>query len=657
IRFHFTRDNVTWIEFRNISQKNPSNQYSAKFKTLDFEDGPIWFMANSTTEFGLHGQDRNLAAVFIDNHYRPMVQLQYPMMNTTINGTVRVLINVTDRDDDVVKPPILMVSSDLDGVDWDLAGNFSGPIENDTYYLDWDTTTFENGDYYMQALAEDETYLDGVDTYNLTVTIHNPYTPLVEVIDITEGQSITGPFVIRATLWDRDGNYNSSGLHFYHRPKGGAEWTEIEGPFFTRDLGRITWDTRSVVNGYYSLKADLVDEDGLIGSYVIDEVYVNNFYAPKIEFRLESMEDVISGVNRIDFVIMDDEPIQDGNIKVEVRSSDAWLEIDGVVRDSVGGDFIPWAELSFHVEWDTSEKDESSMDRFPDGPGYIIRVSVKDKDDWTESMETNTSFIVKNRETDDVGTSTSASTLEPWMFFAGGLILFFLIVIILLMIFLKPAKKEKLEEEPIPDIEREVGPPEEARQEPIAEAPPLQEDMYSSTGWASAPTVEASLSSIGSAGPASDPFEGFYQEDEHAGDDLYMDGPPRLVGEKPRETMAAPSTIGEIPLWEEEVEVNLPEGVMPTSRERPRKKPKVKKPKKKVPPKKEKVEETWDSVEDWDGAEEPEEDLSEWEDSEEEEEALVIECSCGAEIDFPPDFKGGKFRCPECGKKGKIKLD
>ncbi|MCK5773100.1 MAG: hypothetical protein KAH57_04875, partial [Thermoplasmata archaeon] len=73
IRFHFTRDNVTWIEFRNISQKNPSNQYSAKFKTLDFEDGPIWFMANSTTEFGLHGQDRNLAAVFIDNHYRPMV--------------------------------------------------------------------------------------------------------------------------------------------------------------------------------------------------------------------------------------------------------------------------------------------------------------------------------------------------------------------------------------------------------------------------------------------------------------------------------------------------------------------------------------------------------------------------------------------------------
>ena len=60
-------------------------------------------------------------------------------------------------------------------------------------------------------------------------------------------------------------------------------------------------------------------------------------------------------------------------------------------------------------------------------------------------------------------------------------------------------------------------------------------------------------------------------------------------------------------------------------------------------------------MEDWDDAEEPEEDLSEWED--EDDEALVIECSCGAEIDFPPDFKEGKFRCPECGKKGKIKLD
>ncbi len=654
IRFHYSRDNETWVEFRNISQKNPSDQYSAKFNTLDFEDGPVWFMVNSTTEFGLYGEDRNLRSVFIDNHYRPEVHLIYPEMNTTISGIVRVLINVTDRDDDVVKPPILMVSQDLDAVDWDLIGNFSGPIENDTYYLDWDTTDLENGGYYLQTLAEDETFLDGVDLYNRTVTIHNPYTPLVEIIDIAEDQSIVGPFVIRATLWDRDGNYNSSGLHFYYRPRGGDEWTEIEGTFFTRDLGRVTWDTKSVVNGYYSLKVDLMDEDGLVGSDAIEEVYVNNFYAPRIEFRLESIEDIISGVNRIDFVIMDDEPILDENIKVEVRSSESWLEIGGIVRDSVGGDFTPWMEISFHVEWDTGEKDESQQDRFPDGPGYIIRVSVKDKDEWTESMETNRSFLVKNRETDGGGVTSSSSSIEPWMLFAGGLILFFLIIVIMLLIFLKPARKEKPEKVPLPEVE-EMVPPEPAPPEPIDEAPPVQEDLYSSAGWASAPTAEEAFSSIGSAGPALDPLEGFYQKDEHAGDDLYMDGPPRLVDEKPREVVSAPSTIGEIPLWEEEVEVNLPDGVMPTARERTRKKPKMKK--EKAPTKKEAVEETWDSVEDWDGAEDDVEDLNEWEESEEEEEALVIECSCGAEIEFPPDFKGGRFRCPECGKKGKIRLD
>ncbi len=60
-----------------------------------------------------------------------------------------------------------------------------------------------------------------------------------------------------------------------------------------------------------------------------------------------------------------------------------------------------------------------------------------------------------------------------------------------------------------------------------------------------------------------------------------------------------------------------------------------------------------DEEDDWE-----EMDEDEWEDDteeeEEEEEELVVVCKCGEEVDIPSEFSGSKFRCPNCGRKGKI---
>ena len=70
-------------------------------------------------------------------------------------------------------------------------------------------------------------------------------------------------------------------------------------------------------------------------------------------------------------------------------------------------------------------------------------------------------------------------------------------------------------------------------------------------------------------------------------------------------------------------------------------------------------EEDWESMEDdeWEELEEEEgwEDVDddEWEDDEDED-GLVVTCTCGEDIEIPDDFTGSKFRCPNCGRKGRI---
>jgi hypothetical protein len=91
------------------------------------------------------------------------------------------------------------------------------------------------------------------------------------------------------------------------------------------------------------------------------------------------------------------------------------------------------------------------------------------------------------------------------------------------------------------------------------------------------------------------------------------------------------------------IEVDLPEGALPsTMREEP---------------------EDWAEAEEWDEEEEDWEDFEEMEDlededewgEEEEEEVLVVTCKCGEEIEVP-STGDGRFRCPECGRSGRVKV-
>jgi hypothetical protein len=193
------------------------------------------------------------------------------------------------------------------------------------------------------------------------------------------------------------------------------------------------------------------------------------------------------------------------------------------------------------------------------------------------------------------------------------------------------------EEEKTEDEERSSGAFEEDR----------TSEIYTPPGWAETapefgeepePDYTDAMFAV-----TSDEFRGAQSEEAELFDELFAPGKAKKASIR-----KAPSK----PVLEDiDIDVDLPEGAMPEIE----------------------ADEDWEDVEDW-GEEEEEDEWEEldelededWEEEEEEdeweeiteeevEEVLVVTCKCGEEIEIPSSFKGSKFRCPSCGRTGKLR--
>lgn len=654
VRFLYSRDNETWVEFGNRTKSSGTgSDYSLVFNTEILEDGPIWFRVNATTEYGLGRNGGNIDPVHINNYYYPEVNISSPQSNTTLNETVNVTAVVTDIDDDLIEPVTFNIKRADDEL-FDLVGNMTF-FGNDTFFYKWDTRTIPNGEYDIMVLAEDDTFLQTEGLLNATIRIKNMYPPTILLKNLEEGDVITGLWTFSAAVNDPDLNFKGRNIVFEYSLAGEENWTSMDTPVFTDPTATVTWDTTEVANVFIDVRVTVTDDDGLSDVSKVEGIEVKNPYEPLIYTSFPESSIPLSGVVRLNFTISDDQPLPPGSVVVEISSLGTWIRLEGVTRITTGGSFEPWMNISFYVEWDTEEIDDLGFRVYPDGPGYDVRITVSDSEELSSFFTTRKSFEIKNKEDadDDDDTQDSGLGLPGWAIalIVLGLILF-LVFIFLFFLIWSGRKKEK--DVPLYDSE-EVKKKSTSKKEEAPPAP-VQEDIYSPGGWGATQPA-----------PAAVPLE----DDIYTGDTDFSDIGLDLGTESEEDlTDVRDSFFGgekevskpraDVDL-DDEVEVELPDGVMPEAGE----------------DWDDEVEEEddWDdgTIEDeWDDAEEEEfeemdelmdmeedewedveEDEDEWEDMEEEED-IIVECKCGEEIEIPSDFKGSRFRCPECGRKGKI---
>ncbi len=648
VRFLYSRNNETWLEFANLSEPKPGSDvdFAVILNTETIVDGPIWFKINATTVYGLGKEDRNIVPCTIDNAYSPEIEFTGNYTGN-LTGMLNVTVRVSDIDDDLI-PPVELFYRDPALLAWESLGNMSGPFENDTFFLEIDTLTLINGLYQLKVEARDETFNEVEAILNVTLSIHNLYTPVLSFKNIEEGSVISGISRIQVSVTDTDANYAPTAVKIFYRYPDVEIWNRIPQVLVTNGVATVDWDTTVLPNGEYDLLAEIVDSDNLSASVEVYGVVIKNIKKPIVEGDLIMASGPLSGTIRITFNLTDDQEIPVRSIQVEVFIFDHWEELPGVKRETPNLTFTPDIPIRFIVDWDTTAIDELGGRLYPDGPGYQIRIRVTDPDGEEDSWVSVVSYKIDNTDfvpDSDPAPSGNGSSIDPGMLailiLVGLVILALLIVGFFIWIGRRSEKKGSL---PAMDRARpkkkKEEPPEQVAEEPKKDiySEHRDSDIYSPPGWGSSdPGAQMTGydDDIPSFTAGSDDFFGTSADIGKSSqpDDIQMGGSRKKAPKKSR--------LGDI-----EVDLKLPEGAMPAVSAQD-------------------MGEDWEDVEDWldeEGEEEWEEldevdDDEEWEDEEEEEpeEILVVTCKCGEEIEIPSTFSGSKFKCPSCGRTGKLR--
>jgi hypothetical protein len=633
VTFHLSRDNMTFQQFAEFygPSGGVGNDYIIELDTGELEDGPIWFRANASTEYGLGTNVTNNVPCIINNTYGPVIEMLY-VPSVPVTGVQNITVRALDQDGDLV-PPVQLFYREPGYPGWDLLANMTGPIGTGNYHHLWDTTEVDNGEYELKTSVSDSTFLYSESVLNTTLVVHNLYPPSVRFFGISTGDTVKGIVRVKAEITDRDMNIVDSNVSFYYRKDGLDTWSSMGQVVLSLGTAYADWETTNmekVPNGQYDLRVDVTDMDNQTANVVLPNVRVLNPYLPRITLRLPSNQVPLSGTVRLMFNLSDDAPLRDDNITVDVFVFDHWEVLDGTRKEGAGGAFVPWKDEAYYVDWDTTEKKDNGDPRFPDGPGYDVRVTVRDQDGLVETVKTPVSFDVKNKGgvVDDDDDDPSLS-LPSWLLAVLGLLVFVLIIVLLLGMVL--FKKEKREEgPPLPPM---MPPPPVERHAPAVHAQKDRSDsIYTPPGWETAaetpPPVQEDIPMFTTDQGTPD-LGMFSTEPEPTGTVSAPVPPPRRETKRPKHVRDEP-----VP------DVVLPEGVVPTAPDRKKAPKRPKKSKKEAEP----------DVEDWDIAEE----VEEFEEMDEEPpEVLIVECRCGNEIEVEEGTT--KFTCPECGRTGKLK--
>ncbi|MCK5562250.1 MAG: FG-GAP repeat protein, partial [Thermoplasmata archaeon] len=442
VKFYYSANKIDWTYIGNkpVPDVTGGDHFTFIWNTLKVPDGRYWLNASANDTTNLVGWDHSDEPFFIHNSQLnpPFLEVAYPNGGETLSGTTMLTVGAIDLEDNIDANGVRFYYSQ-NKLNWTLISNVTSPSTTSTvdispplkpYELLWDTTRVPDGVYWLSARATDTHNLTGEDLSDGPFIIHNgeQNAPLIDVKYPNGGEELNGTVTLQVTGFDLEDNIDVNGVKFYYssdeqnwnligkKPNGTLSGVNV----FER-LYVLSWDTTSVPDGYYWLKADATDLTALMGEDVSDDAFIihNNLVnPPQVKIIQPIVGDTISSQVEIQVEVTDLENNVD-----EVRF---YYSDDNLTWELIGTDTEPDGNI-YSYTWD------SRVDY--DGE-YYFKVEAVDSDNLTGEGYTGKVFVDNDNPAPGKKESDAASELW-WLWIV------LVIIIVLICLFAIAWKKRQ----------------------------------------------------------------------------------------------------------------------------------------------------------------------------------------------------------------------
>ncbi|WP_455393187.1 hypothetical protein [[Eubacterium] cellulosolvens] len=336
-------------------------------------------------EIRIHNNEKNA----------PEIEIVSPVGGEEVKETLIIITKVRDLENNIDSHGVDFYYSS-DRVQWRFIGTSTNPRDTNKDYYDflWQTSTVPDGEYWLNVTVADDTNLKSWDISNAPIFLHNSKSnpPVIKILAPQRGQHINGTFMVQVSALDLENNIDSIGVVFQYSPDG-DDWTVISNsPSPTEPEGNIyelTWDTMTIPDGKYWLKAEATDFDRLTGFAISDYFYIHNkFENPPVVRYLGPNSGNVTGVVKLNATVFDlDENIDNDGVKFYYSmDNQTWHQISNDPSGSPVGEGI----LYYEISWDTN--------MVPDD-FYWLRAAAQDLTGLIGMDQSNQRIIVHNRLT------------------------------------------------------------------------------------------------------------------------------------------------------------------------------------------------------------------------------------------------------------------
>jgi hypothetical protein len=394
VQFYYSDDNSTWIYLGNDTTPAPTDLYQIDLDTTAMVDGNYWLMVNITDIDDM--METDIVEFIIDNPDRPpVITLLAPVNVTEVKGTIDINATAFDLDGNINSTGVSFYYS-TDGVNWVLISKDPTP-DIDFYTISWDTTTVQDGYYWVKAFVNDTTNLSASAISDILMVHNNLMNPpTVTVIAPNNGEEIRVNFVLKAEAFDIDDNLDTAGVTFYYSADK-IDWIYI-GNTPIPEVGStvlytLPWNTLQIPDGRYWLNASATDTTNLTGRDHSDEpffIHNSQLNSPILMVDYPNGGETLTGTATIRAGAGDLEDNIDGNGVRFYYSSNMvnWTLID---KSPSPSSLIPISDILIPYEllWDTT--------KVPDGV-YWLKAEATDTHNLTGFDLSDGPFIIHNND-------------------------------------------------------------------------------------------------------------------------------------------------------------------------------------------------------------------------------------------------------------------
>ncbi len=397
VRFYYSDDNSTWIHIGNDTVPGPGDLYQIDLDTTTMFDGTYWLKANITDIENMTAED--IVEFVIDNPPRaPWVELLAPRNVTEVIEVIDINATAYDRDNNINSSGVSFYYSD-DDVNWIFLDNDSTPDTSLIYQTTWDTTTVDDGWYWVKAFVNDTTNLTATaksDKFKIHNNLNNP--PQVTVTYPNNGEELRVNAKLEADAFDIDDNLDTDGVKFYYSANK-MDWIFIGNKPTPDTIGgdhfTFIWNTLKIPDGRYWLNASANDTTNLVGWDHSDEpffIHNSQLNPPFLEVAYPNGGETLSGKVNLTVGAIDLEDNIDANGVRFYYSPNKlnWTLISNVTSPSTtSAAEISLPLLPYELLWDTTT--------VPDGV-YWLQARATDTHNLTGEDISDGPFIIHNGE-------------------------------------------------------------------------------------------------------------------------------------------------------------------------------------------------------------------------------------------------------------------